>query len=134
MAQKIQTLDSMLFHDNWQLPLSLQIRPLVHQTLQARRGYHDFGRVLVRQLFRIVIKTACLKNHDQYFEQQKICMFNTHEISCNESANSETGTVNVVIFTQCIFSRIFLDARKYDMSENISHYRPNRINCYMHEN
>ena len=46
-------------------------------------------------------------------------------------------TVNVEIFTQYIFSRISrrdLDARKYDMSEKLSHYRSNRLNCYMPEN
>ena len=45
--------------------------------------------------------------------------------------------VNVEIFAQFIFSRIsrrVLDARKFDMSEKISHYRSNRIDCYMLEN
>ena len=40
------------------------------------------------------------------------------------------GTVNVEILTQYIFSRIspmVSDARKYDVSENINHYRLNGI-------
>ena len=39
------------------------------------------------------------------------------------------STVNVDIFAQYIFSRISrraLDARKYDLSEKVNHYRPNR--------
>ena len=46
-------------------------------------------------------------------------------------------TVNVEIFAQYIFSRISrcaLDARKYDVSEKIKHYRSNRINYKMREN
>ena len=46
-------------------------------------------------------------------------------------------TVNVEIFAQYIFSRISrsaLDARKYDVSEKMKHYRSNRINYKMHEN
>ena len=38
-------------------------------------------------------------------------------------------TVNVEIFAQYIFSRISrmtLDARKYDVSENLNYYRSNR--------
>ena len=48
-----------------------------------------------------------------------------------------TLTVNVEIFTQYIFSRISrsaLDARKYDVSEKMKHYRSNRINYKMREN
>ena len=46
-------------------------------------------------------------------------------------------TVNVEIFSQYIFSRISrsaLDARKYDVSEKMKHYRSNRINYKMREN
>ena len=50
---------------------------------------------------------------------------------------SETYTINVEIFAQYIFSRISrsaLDARKYDVSEKMKHYRSNRINYKMREN
>ena len=46
-------------------------------------------------------------------------------------------TVNVEIFAQNICSRISrsaLDARKYDVSEKMKHYRSNRINYEMREN
>ena len=41
-------------------------------------------------------------------------------------------TVNVDIFAQYIFLRISrraVDARKYDVSENMKYYSANRINC-----
>ena len=47
------------------------------------------------------------------------------------------ATVNVDIFTLYIFLRILrsaLDARKYDVSEKMKHYRSNRINYKMREN
>ena len=46
------------------------------------------------------------------------------------------STVNVEIFAQYIFSRISrsaLYARKYDVSEKMKHYRPNRIIYKMRE-
>ena len=53
------------------------------------------------------------------------------------SHTAQTYTVNVEIFAQYIFSRILcrvLDARKYDVSEKINHYRTDRVNCAMREN
>ena len=47
---------------------------------------------------------------------------------------SSSGTVNVEIFAQYIFSRRVLGARKYDVSEKINHYRASRNNCYLREN
>ena len=49
----------------------------------------------------------------------------------------QSNTVNVEIFAQYIFSRISrsaLNARKYDASEIMKHYRSNRINYEMREN
>ena len=46
-------------------------------------------------------------------------------------------TVNVEIFAQYLFShisRMVSDARKYDVSENLNHYRLNGIRCKMREN
>ena len=45
--------------------------------------------------------------------------------------------MNIEIFAQYIFSRISrsaLDARKYDVSEKMKHYRSNRINYEIREN
>ena len=39
----------------------------------------------------------------------------------------ETHTVNLEHFSQYIFERMVSDARKYDVSENINHYRLNGI-------
>ena len=47
------------------------------------------------------------------------------------------GTVNVEIFAQYIFScisRMALDARKFDVSENYNHNRTNRNKQHMREN
>ena len=48
-----------------------------------------------------------------------------------------SDTVNVEIFGQYIFSRIsrmVSDARKYDMSENLNHYRLNGIRYKIRQN
>ena len=48
-----------------------------------------------------------------------------------------TGPVNVESLAQHILScisRRVLDARKYDLSVKINHFRVNRINCHMREN
>ena len=48
----------------------------------------------------------------------------------NQTVNSTWYTVNLEIFTQYIFScisRMVSDAKKYDVSENINHYRLNGI-------
>ena len=53
------------------------------------------------------------------------------------SLECRATTVNIDIFAQYIFSRISrmaLDARKSDVSENYYHNRTGRINCYVREN
>ena len=91
-------------------------------------GY--FGSLVKRVLF----VSRQFRPKDLAFSVRELQVKAEQDVSISNVNHTVTTTVNVEIFAQYIFSRVVSYARKYDVSENLNHYRLDRIRYKMREN
>ena len=71
---------------------------------------------------------------DRCFDKSTKSSLQRKQLSIPELYKCSLHTVNVDIFVQYILSRMVSDTRKYDVSENLNHYRLNGIMYKMCKN